>query len=246
MQRQKPRVLLVIPAFNEEELLRDTIAKVQAECRKLATQFFIDVMVCDNNSTDATPEIAQEILGILYRREPLQGKGYAVMRAWMAHQYEYEIFAFLDADLATDLSALQRLLQSCTENSPIAIGTRYHEGAKLHRPLLRRTLSRLYRMCTRWLLGIRASDLPCGFKAVRACVVQGLVPKVRDGGWFFDSELIMRAERDGYTIVEVPVVWHEPRVGKNKSRMRLIKVLLAYAGAIRAMRADYNDKETDA
>ena len=98
----------------------------------------------------------------------------------------------MDADLSTDLRALLPLVAPLLSgHSEIAIGTRLHRGARVTRGLKRELISRVYNRLLHGVLHARFSDAQCGFKAVRADVLDALLPTIRDEGWFFDTELLI-------------------------------------------------------
>jgi hypothetical protein len=116
----------------------------------------------------------------------------------------------MDVDLSTNLTSFLPLVAPILSgHSELAIGTRLRHGAHIRRRLKREVLSRGYNALIH--AGFRAgfSDAQCGFKAVRVDVARRLVPLVADDGWFFDTELLLLAERNGMRIHEVPVDWIE-------------------------------------
>ena len=114
----------------------------------------------------------------------------------------------MDVDLSTDLDALLPLVAPLISgHSDIAIGTRLHRGSRVVRGSKREFISRCYNLILRGALAAHFSDAQCGFKAIRADVAQQLLPLVQDTGWFFDTELLILAERSGLRIHEVPVDW---------------------------------------
>ena len=118
------------------------------------------------------------------------------------------VLAYMDVDLSTDLDALLPLVAPLISgHSDVAIGTRLHRGARVIRGSKREFISRCYNLILRGALAAHFSDAQCGFKAIRADVAQQLLPLVQDTGWFFDTELLILAERSGLRIHEVPVDW---------------------------------------
>ena len=114
----------------------------------------------------------------------------------------------MDVDLSTDLDALLPLVAPLVSgHSDVAIGSRLAPGSHVARHPKRELISRSYNLILRTLLATRVRDAQCGFKAVRASVARRLLPAVEDDGWFFDTELLLLAERNGLRIHEVPVDW---------------------------------------
>lgn len=142
-----------------------------------------------------------------YVYTPTPGKGAGLKAAWT--ESTADILAYMDIDLAVDLEALPELLRG-VESSDICIGNRYHKDSKVQRSFSRKLTSWFYhKIIQRFLLGTKCGDLHCGFKAFRRPVAQKLLPHVQDPGWYFDSEIMILAEKLGYTIKTIPVVWKE-------------------------------------
>jgi len=217
-----PRIDLVIPVYNEE-------AKIAA-CVGTLVPFLEEryrgtyrVVVADNGSTDRTAEVAEGLSArwpqVRCLRIPEKGRGRALRAAWLASAAR--VVAYMDVDLSTDLAALPPLVEPLLEGrAHVATGTRLHPASRIERSLLREVLSRGYNLMIRLLFPRRRfSDAQCGFKALSRQVAQQLVPLVQDNAWFFDTELLLRAEQFGYRIHEVPVVWVEGR----DSRVRIAR-----------------------
>ena len=185
------------------------------------------IVIADNGSTDSTQEIAehlsQEYGNVGYLRLEQRGRGRALRTAWL--ESEADILAYMDVDLSTDLKALPELVEAIEfEGYDIAVGSRLKKGARvLGRPALRETISRVYSLMVRGMFLSGIHDFQCGFKAIRRQVADDLVPLVEDTGWFFDSELLLLAEKSGYRTKEVPVTWTDD----PDSRVRIIPT--AYA-----------------
>ena len=130
----------------------------------------------------------------------------------------------MDVDLSTDLAALLPLVAPLISgHSDVAIGTRLSRGSRVVRGPKREIISRCYNLILRSTLAARFSDAQCGFKAIRADVAHALLPHVEDTGWFFDTELLVLAERSGLRIHEVPVDW----VDDPDSRVDIVSTAVA-------------------
>jgi putative flippase GtrA len=200
---------IVIPVYNEE---RDLAGSVRRLHQFLATEvpYPSRITVADNASTDSTLAVAQELADELQDVDVIhleaKGRGGALYTAWMAS--EADVVAYMDVDLSTDLSALMPLVAPLISgHSDLAIGSRLAASSRVVRGPKREFFSRSYNLILRGVLGARFSDAQCGFKAVRADVARQLLPLVADTGWFFDTELLVIAERAGLRIHEVPVDW---------------------------------------
>ncbi|MCG5432931.1 bifunctional glycosyltransferase family 2/GtrA family protein [Mycobacterium sp. MYCO198283] len=223
--RGVPVLDVVVPVFNEEAALADSIRRLH---RHLTEQFPFSwrITIADNASTDATPAVAAalsgELPGVRAVRLERKGRGHALHEAW-THS-DAAIVAYTDVDLSTDLAALAPLVAPLISgHSDLAIGTRLGHGARVVRGAKREVISRCYNLILRSTLSARFTDAQCGFKAVRADVARQLLPHVRDTGWFFDTELLVLAERSGLRIHEVPVDW----VDDPNSKVDIVATALA-------------------
>ncbi|MEO8263782.1 MAG: bifunctional glycosyltransferase family 2/GtrA family protein [Pseudolysinimonas sp.] len=200
---------VVVPVYNEEATLERS---VRALAESLTQQFDEPWMItiADNASSDSTPVIADrlalEVPGVQARHLSQKGRGRALAAAWLASQAE--VVAYVDVDLSTDLRALPPLVAPLLSgHSDLAIGTRLSRGSRVVRGPKRELISRSYNFLLHRTLGVTFSDAQCGFKAMRRDVAQRVLPHVEDTGWFFDTELLVIAERAGLRIHEVPVDW---------------------------------------
>jgi putative flippase GtrA len=204
-----PVVEIVIPVYNEE-------ADLEAGVRRLRTYldfsfpFSSVVTVADNASTDGTwaiaCDLARTVPGVGAIHLDQKGRGRALRTAWLASGAD--VVAYMDVDLSTDLDALLPLVAPLLSgHSHLAIGSRLAPGAYVVRSPKREVISRSYNLILRTVLGNRFSDAQCGFKALRRDTAVALLPFVDDQEWFFDTELLIEAERRGLRIHEVPVDW---------------------------------------
>jgi glycosyltransferase involved in cell wall biosynthesis len=209
--RHAPLVEIVVPVYNEHAVLAASIRRLH---RFLTESFPFSwrVMIADNASVDDTLAIARklaaELPGVDVLHLDAKGRGRALRTAWSSS--DAAVVAYMDVDLSTDLRALLPLVAPLLSgHSDIAIGTRLAPGAHVARSAKREFVSRSYNHLLRTALRARFSDAQCGFKAARTDVVRDLLPAVRDQGWFFDTELLVLAERRGLRVHEVPVDWVE-------------------------------------
>jgi putative flippase GtrA len=206
-----PLVEVVVPVYNEQRVL---VASVTRLHRYLTASFPFPfrITIADNASTDGTWPLARELAARLPQVAAVhldrKGRGRALRQVWSGS--DAGVLAYTDVDLSTDLAALLPLVAPLVSgHSDLAIGTRLHRGARIVRGPKREAISRAYNLLLRATLGTGFSDAQCGFKAIRADAARALLPLVRDGDWFFDTELLVLAERAGLRIHEVPVDWVE-------------------------------------
>ncbi len=204
-----PVLDVVIPVYNEEGDLERSVRRVHAHLAG-AFPYPFRITVADNASVDATPAIAarlaRQIPGVRHVRLEQKGRGRALHAVWSAS--DAPILAYLDVDLSTDLAGLLPLVAPLISgHSDVAIGSRLARGARVVRGPKREFISRCYNLILRLGLRVRFTDAQCGFKAIRRDVATQLLPMVQDTGWFFDTEMLVLAERAGLRIHEVPVDW---------------------------------------
>jgi putative flippase GtrA len=209
MPEPSPRVDIVVPVYNEADGIEASIRRLHAFLNA-GFPFAWRIVIADNASTDATlflaRELAFELAQVTVVRLEAKGRGRALRRAWSAS--DADVLVYMDVDLSTDLRALLPLVAGLVSgHSDVAIGTRLAPGSRVVRGLKREFISRSYNRILRLLLGARFSDAQCGFKAIRADVARTLLPEIEDQGWFFDTELLILAQRRGLRIHEVAVDW---------------------------------------
>ncbi len=214
----------MVPVLNEEYRLRSGIETLRTFlCQRLPLKTW-RVLIAENGSTDRTRQIAEELVQIYPEVQALHlaqsGRGRALRFAWS--QSQAEIVAYMDLDLATDLEAFPLLLERLNEGSDLAIGSRRIPGAQVIRSRKREFLSRAYHRFLRWLFHPPFIDAQCGFKAMRRAAILPLLQEVRSRGWFFDTELLLRAHWKRLRIQEIPVRWVE----SPDSRVRLPSTIL--------------------
>jgi glycosyltransferase involved in cell wall biosynthesis/putative flippase GtrA len=204
-----PVVDIVIPVYNEEIDLEPCVRRLQAHLIA-GMPYPFQITVADNASTDTTLEVANRLAAefpsvrVVHMQE--KGRGRALRAVWSTS--DAAVLAYMDVDLSTDLAAVLPLIAPLVSgHSDLAIGTRLHRGSRVVRGAKREFISRSYNLMLRHTLSIRFSDAQCGFKAIRREVAAHLLPLVEDNAWFFDTELLVLAERSGLRIHEVPVDW---------------------------------------
>jgi glycosyltransferase involved in cell wall biosynthesis len=205
----QPFIDIVLPVYNEERDLEPSVRRLRAHLDH-GFPFLTVITIADNASTDGTgvtgARLAAELPSVRYLRLEQKGRGLALAAAW--ERSPAPLVAYMDVDLSTGLDALLPLLAPLLSgHSDLAIGTRLATGARVRRGVRRELISRSYNRLLRLTLRVRFTDAQCGFKAVRADVARRLLPRVENRSWFFDTELLVLAEREGLRIHEVPVDW---------------------------------------
>lgn len=205
---EKKEVSLVIPAYNEGNVIEESVEETLNELDKISTNY--EVIISDNGSTDSLPEIAEQLANtypeVRWVQEPQPGRGVAVEAGFDIASGD--VLAFIDADLATDMQHLEELIESVrSENYDLATGSRWMPGHEAERPVQRTVASKGFNFLARVLLGSSLRDHQCGFKAFSTNVVENVIPEIKANHWFWDTEILVLAANHSYNIKEFPVKW---------------------------------------
>lgn len=207
---KKEKITIIIPAYNEAKILFPNIRKVAGYLKVNYRDF--ELILAEDGSTDGTSNLLEQLVGELRvsRSQSRLGRGLAISNA--IRFAEGDIVLYMDADLATDLSYVSRLVDGIHEGYDICTGSRLIQGSKVHgRGILREFLSRGYNLLLRFLFRTSIKDHQCGFKAFRRSSILPLLPEVEDRHWFWDTELILRAQAKGMRVSEIPVSWTDSK-----------------------------------
>ena len=218
-----PTLDVVIPCLNEERALPVSVRRLHDFMRCSLSDYDWAIVVADNGSTDGTLDAAaalsDEFPEVRYIRLEQRGRGRALRRAWT--DSSADIVAYMDVDLSTDLTRLPPMVSAIAQRRcDVAIGSRLLPDSEVvGRTLKREITSRGYSLLFRAMFFTSFRDAQCGFKAVSRRAADDLAPLVEDNGWFFDSELLILAQKCGYPILELPVHWTDD----PDSRVRIIR-----------------------
>jgi putative flippase GtrA len=220
-----PAVEIVVPVYNEVAALAPNIRRLHRYLTE-SFPFTFRIAIADNGSTDGTWNAALALAGELDEVRALRlqekGRGRALHAVWS--ESDAQVLAYMDVDLSTDLAALLPLVAPLLSgHSDLAIGSRLSRGSRVVRGSKRELISRCYNALLHVVLAARFSDAQCGFKAIRSDCARELLPLVHDREWFFDTELLVLAERAGLRIHEVPVDW----VDDPDSRVDIVATAVA-------------------
>jgi putative flippase GtrA len=237
-------VEIVIPVYNEASTLARSVRRLHAHLVS-GFPFAARITIADNASNDGTWEIARqlatELPAVQAVRLEVKGRGRALYAAWSAS--EARVLAYMDVDLSTDLAALLPLVAPLLSgHSDLAIGSRLARGARVRRGPKRELISRGYNAILHLILRTHFSDAQCGFKAIRLDRARELLPLVRDRSWFFDTELLVLAERSGMRIHEVPVDW----IDDPDSRVNIVATAIEDLRGVARLARDHRRSATSA
>ncbi len=224
---------ITIPVLNEQRAIESNLSTL-AEYLSAECPYDWSITVVDNGSTDRTWSLANSFAAAHPHTRVIRldrpGRGGALKEAWSTSRAD--VVAYMDVDLSTELESLGPLLDPIVRgDADVSIGSRLAPGAVIERSVQREVISRIYNMIARRVLQYTVRDAQCGFKAVRASLARDLIPRIEDDGWFFDTELLVLAWRDGLRINEIPVRWVED----DDSRVRIIRTALDDLRGIRRL-----------
>ena len=218
-------VSIVLPVLNEEKILRQSVETVR---EFLITHFPYDwaIIIADNGSTDQTLHIARELMGQYEHVDTVylsqRGRGRALKQAWTGS--DSDVLVYMDIDLATCLESLAPLVDSIVRDGfDLAVGSRLLPSSRVvGRSVKREVLSRGYVLLIKCLFFSGITDAQCGFKAISSSAANTLLPYIKDNAWFFDTELLLLAERFGFKRKDIPIVWTDD----PDSRVRIAKTVV--------------------
>lgn len=206
-------ISVVVPVYNEEIDLPRNIPVLQSFLKDNFKSYDWELIIADNGpSKDRTAEVGKKLAkdypGVKYILVPRPGRGGALKEVWM--KSKSDLLAYMDVDLSSDLHFFSKLIKSLEDGCDVAIGSRLKPGAKVYgRTFTREFISRTYNILIKLVFWTRFQDAQCGFKAIKKSAANVLLPYIEDTKWFFDSELLIIAEKSGFKIGEVPIVWRD-------------------------------------
>ncbi|CQH48833.1 glycosyltransferase AglD [Halobacterium hubeiense] len=216
-------VSVVLPAYNEADTIEETVRTTLETLDAFLPAGSYEVIVAEDGCEDETPEIAARLAAEddrvrHFHSDERLGRGGALNAAFRAA--EGETLAYFDTDLATDMRHLEQLIESVRSgDADLATGSRWIPGEHADRPAKRGIPSRGFNLAVRGLLGSELRDHQCGFKAFSREAFETLVDEVEDEHWFWDTEMLVRAQRRGFTVEEFPVEW----TPKGDSKVDLVR-----------------------
>lgn len=205
----KLAVSVVLPAYNEAKELEKAVTEVSQAIEK--TGFTYEIVIAEDGSTDGTAELSEGLtkeypfVRHIHRGQRL-GRGTALNNAFQ--HCRGEVLVYMDLDLATNLKALKPLIEAITvEGYDVSTGSRMLPESEVERTLRRSISSKSYNFLVRRMLGSKVKDHQCGFKAFKKEVVLALIGEVAATHWFWDTEVLVRAQRHGFKVKEIAVEW---------------------------------------
>lgn len=210
---------IIIPAYNEEPRLPETLQRIAEYLPTLAVR--TEVLVVDDGSTDRTAAVAESFRGKLTGLRVLsngrnRGKGYSVRHGML--EARGEMVLFTDADLSAPIEEAEKLLTPLNNGYDVAIGSRAMDRSLIstRQSIFRETAGIIFNKIVRLVLRLPFVDTQCGFKAFRREHCRIIFEQQRIEGFGFDPELLYLARHHGLRAVEIPVRWgHSPATKVN-------------------------------
>jgi uncharacterized protein (TIRG00374 family) len=225
-------VSVVLPAYDEAATIEGTVATTLDALGGFLPAGSFEVLVAEDGCSDRTPEIAARLASEDDRVRHVHsddrlGRGGALERAFRAAAGE--TLVYFDTDLATDIVHLEELVESVRSGeADVATGSRLLAASEADRPAKRDVPSRTYNGLVRLFLRSSVHDHQCGFKAFDRTALETLLDDVEDDHWFWDTELLVRAQRAGYRVEEFPVAW----TPKGDTKVDFVRDVLGMGGGI--------------
>ncbi|MBS1263492.1 MAG: Glycosyltransferase AglD [Methanonatronarchaeales archaeon] len=205
-------ISLVLPAHDEVGYLERAVREAEEALSGIGEY---EIIIAEDGSTDGTQELAESLesgtVEHLHYDERL-GRGEALSRAFEEAGGRYLIY--MDVDLATDPRQIEEMVELLGDGADVVTGSRYLPESSASRTPARRLFSKGYNLLVRLGTGSGLRDHQCGFKGFRREALTELLPEVGDDHWFWDTEILVRAQREGLRVEEFPVNWRE--VGDSK------------------------------
>lgn len=225
------KILITLPIYNEEKILEQSVRTLYDFCAACLKDEFL-ILIADNGSRDGSVEIGRRLAAensrIRISSISARGRGNALREIWLRYADEFDVFSYTDIDLAADIRVLPKLIELASGEYDITIGSRYAAGAKFKRSVFRWLISKFYNWVVKVLFTAKIKDFQCGFKAVNQRTVKNIISKTKDARWFFDTEFLLLAEREGYKIKEMAVDWVDSRFSRRTSKVKIIRDVYYY------------------
>ncbi|MCH8010101.1 MAG: glycosyltransferase family 2 protein [Chloroflexi bacterium] len=230
-----PQLDIVLPVYNEERVLAGSVEKLRAYLQEHDFPYTWRIVIADNASTDGTLAAGESLADVFADVEvihlPRKGRGRALRKAWL--ESDADAACFMDIDLSTHLDGLEPLARAVLdEGYDVATGSRMTRGSQIERSIGREITSRGFILLIKLLFLVRLSDTQCGFKAISREAAHELVPRIENEEWFFDTELLLLAEKGGYRVKEIPIRWVED----TDTRVNVPKTILEDLAGLLRMR----------
>ncbi len=214
-------IAIILPVCNECANLKRNFDKIYSAAKKLGS---FEIIIAEDGSTDCTRSLAKKYARLpnvkLVTSRNRLGKGGGIKAAMSAARAD--VVGYMDIDLSVPLDYLEKAVRLVNEGNEIVVGSRYVSGSNIDRSPLRYSLSAAYNLMIRALFNSSVHDHQCGFKFFKGKYSARIASEITENGWFFDSELLIRAQQEGIIPYELPVAWREHK----ETKIRMIDVFV--------------------
>ena len=226
---------LIIPVYNEKDHIRGTAKKVAAYLKGLDLDH--EIIYSDDGSTDGTAAILKKLKRAdknvrLVSAPKNEGKGAALTKGLKAAKGR--VVAYIDADMEIDIKFVGDVLKGIEEGFDLCVGSKFAGGGTSKREFRRHLTHYGYNLMVRWILGSSVYDHSCGVKAFRNEVVRSVLPEMKDKKWVWDTEFLVRAQKKGYRVKEIPV----HTVSVRQSKVKFVSAVLQSLNAVLSLYRD--------
>ncbi len=230
-----PQLDIVLPVYNEEHVLAESVGKLRDYLQEHDFPYTWRIVIADNASTDGTLAAGEALADVFGDVEvihlPQKGRGRALRKAWL--ESDADASCFMDIDLSTHLEGLEPLARAVLDDGyDVATGSRMTRGSQIERSIGREITSRGFIFLIKVLFFVGLSDTQCGFKAISREAAQELIPRIENEEWFFDTELLLLADKGGYRVKDIPIRWVED----TDTRVNVPKTILEDLAGLLRMR----------
>jgi len=217
MSQIMPRVSIITTTYNEENRIEKGLQRISEYIKKEFPRS--ELILVDDFSKDRTVEIAREVrrkfdIMKIHRNNCWLGRGKSIEEGIILSKNN--IIVYLDIDNATDIQQIKSLVKRVEEGGDVITGSRYLKNSRTQRTVLRNCLSKIYNQLIKILFKSKINDHQCGFKAFNKKSIMKVLPKVKNNHWFWDTELLVKSQREGLTVKEIPIKWTEKEDSKVK------------------------------
>lgn len=220
-------ISIVLPVYNEEQVLEKNVKALLKFLDANFNDTEYKIIIADNASVDRTSIIGKQLSfqskKIIYNNFNEKGKGLAVISSWQKYPADTNIF--MDIDFSADLAALKNLI---CEDYDIVIGSRKHTHSIVKRSFSRKFISVCLNFLLKSVFKTKIKDTACGFKSVNKKILDNLLPQIKNQTWFFDTEMLLLAEKGNFKIKEIPIVWKENDDSARKSTVKMPSTIFDY------------------
>jgi len=201
---------IVIPVLNEEKRIENGILELEKFISSHLKNEQIKIIITDGKSTDETIEIVERLQkkfsNLFLKKIEIKGKGSQVTKTFM--EEGADVFIQMDIDMPVPLKYIKDLIFWLEKDCDMVIGSRLKKESRIKRSVHRKIIGASYSLLVRLLFGTSIMDYQCGFKGFNAKKIKSILP-IKEKGFAFDTELILKGLKNGFKIKEIPVEWEE-------------------------------------